>query len=56
MIFSRSNLDPNNEYQDEDIWEAIDTLQLRAAIEKLPASLDSDVVESKLKGVREGER
>eukprot|EP00026_Physarum_polycephalum_P000168 Phypoly_transcript_00168.p1 GENE.Phypoly_transcript_00168~~Phypoly_transcript_00168.p1 ORF type:complete len:1453 (+),score=233.55 Phypoly_transcript_00168:484-4359(+) len=42
----RSNLDPFNEYPDAELWDAINTVHLRGAIEKLPNRLDSDVVEN----------
>src|SRR5699024_3380641 len=38
-------LDPFNEKTDEELWDAIDKVQLRSKIQSLPARLDSPVSE-----------
>jgi ATP-binding cassette, subfamily C (CFTR/MRP), member 1 len=48
VIFSgtvRYNLDPFSLYSDEDIWSALDAVQLRATIEKLPDGLETKLAE-----------
>jgi ABC-type multidrug transport system fused ATPase/permease subunit len=39
----RSNLDPFDEYPDENLWEAIKQVELKEAIEQLPGGLQSKV-------------
>lgn len=48
ILFSgniRRNLDPFNEKTDEQLWDAIEKVQLKAKIQSLPAKLDSPVSE-----------
>ncbi|GFP80474.1 ABC transporter c family member 3 [Phtheirospermum japonicum] len=42
----RSNLDPLEEYTDDQIWEALDKCQLGDEVRKKPAKLDSEVSEN----------
>lgn len=49
VLFSgniRRNLDPFNEKTDEELWDAIDKVQLKAKILSFPSKLDSPVSES----------
>jgi ABC-type multidrug transport system fused ATPase/permease subunit len=41
----RYNLDPFNEYTDKEIWDALDLVKLKEAVEKLPEGLWSPVSE-----------
>ncbi|XP_053404605.1 ATP-binding cassette sub-family C member 4-like [Mercenaria mercenaria] len=41
----RTNIDPFNTYEDEDIWNALGEVQLKQAMETLPQGLDSKVSE-----------
>lgn len=48
VLFSgtiRSNLDPFNEYNDEDIWRALDRCGLRESVETMPGMLTGAVAE-----------
>eukprot|EP00026_Physarum_polycephalum_P000614 Phypoly_transcript_00615.p1 GENE.Phypoly_transcript_00615~~Phypoly_transcript_00615.p1 ORF type:complete len:1444 (+),score=207.64 Phypoly_transcript_00615:19-4350(+) len=42
----RSNLDPFDNFQDTEIWDVLEGIQLKSAIEKMPNKLDSLVVEN----------
>ncbi|XP_070327616.1 ATP-binding cassette sub-family C member 4 isoform X2 [Odocoileus virginianus] len=42
----RKNLDPFNEHSDEDLWNALEEVQLREAIEDLPGKMDTELAES----------
>ncbi|XP_074562078.1 ABC transporter C family member 3-like isoform X2 [Curcuma longa] len=42
----RSNLDPLEEYKDEEIWKALDSCQLGEEVRKKELKLDSDVAEN----------
>ncbi|KAF2069284.1 hypothetical protein CYY_009397 [Polysphondylium violaceum] len=41
----RANLDPLNQYSDLDVWEALEKVQLKNAIQNMPDKLDSLVFE-----------
>lgn len=43
----RDNLDPFRNHTDSEIWRAIETVQLKSAIEKLPEKLEAPVTERK---------
>lgn len=48
ILFSgtiRRNLDPFNEKSDEELWDAIDKVQLKTKIQSFPSKLDSSVSE-----------
>ncbi|CAH1105143.1 unnamed protein product [Psylliodes chrysocephalus] len=48
VLFSgalRKNLDPFDEYKDEDLWNALDEVELKNAVNELPAGLDSKIAE-----------
>ncbi|XP_008048925.1 multidrug resistance-associated protein 4-like, partial [Carlito syrichta] len=42
----RKNLDPFNEYTDEELWNALKEVQLKEAIEDLPGKMDTELAES----------
>ncbi|KAM6446472.1 ATP-binding cassette sub-family C member 4 isoform 1-T1 [Liasis olivaceus] len=42
----RKNLDPFNEYSDEDLWNSLEEVQLKEAIEELPDKLETQLAES----------
>ncbi|PVV05245.1 hypothetical protein BB560_000238 [Smittium megazygosporum] len=42
----RFNLDPWNEYSDEDLWKALEAASLKEKVESLPEKLESIVVEN----------
>ncbi|XP_036687849.1 multidrug resistance-associated protein 4 isoform X2 [Balaenoptera musculus] len=42
----RKNLDPFNEHTDEELWNALEEVQLKEAIEDLPAKMDTELAES----------
>ncbi|XP_070798750.1 ATP-binding cassette sub-family C member 4 [Pituophis catenifer annectens] len=42
----RKNLDPFNEYSDEDLWNSLEEVQLKEAIEDLPDKLEAQLAES----------
>jgi len=42
----RSNLDPLNEHEDSEVWEALESIHMHAAISALPNKLESVVVEN----------
>ncbi|XP_043937883.1 ATP-binding cassette sub-family C member 12 [Protopterus annectens] len=42
----RYNLDPFNNYNDEQIWKALERTYMKDAISKLPRKLDSEVIEN----------
>ncbi|XP_006879633.1 PREDICTED: multidrug resistance-associated protein 4 [Elephantulus edwardii] len=42
----RKNLDPFNEHTDEELWNALKEVQLKEAIEDLPAKMDTELAES----------
>uniref|UniRef100_A0A8C6VHL5 Multidrug resistance-associated protein 4 n=1 Tax=Naja naja TaxID=35670 RepID=A0A8C6VHL5_NAJNA len=42
----RKNLDPFNEYSDEDLWNSLEEVQLKEAIEDLPDKLETQLAES----------
>ncbi|XP_066477246.1 ATP-binding cassette sub-family C member 4 [Tiliqua scincoides] len=42
----RKNLDPFNEYTDEDLWNSLEEVQLKEAIEELPDKLETQLAES----------
>ncbi|XP_074031118.1 ATP-binding cassette subfamily C member 4-like [Leptinotarsa decemlineata] len=48
VLFSgtlRKNLDPFDEYQDEILWNALEEVELKHAVDELPAGLDSKMAE-----------
>ncbi|CAH1105144.1 unnamed protein product, partial [Psylliodes chrysocephalus] len=48
VLFSgtlRKNLDPFDEYKDADLWNALDEVELKHAVNELPAGLDSKMAE-----------
>jgi ATP-binding cassette subfamily C (CFTR/MRP) protein 4 len=48
VVFSgsmRRNLDPFREYSDEDMWAALDEVQLRHVVNELPGRLDAELSE-----------
>ncbi|XP_031216906.1 multidrug resistance-associated protein 4 [Mastomys coucha] len=42
----RKNLDPFNEHTDEELWKALEEVQLKEAIEDLPGKMDTELAES----------
>ncbi|XP_053167888.1 ATP-binding cassette sub-family C member 4 isoform X2 [Hemicordylus capensis] len=42
----RKNLDPFSEYSDEELWNSLEEVQLKEAIEELPDKLDTQLAES----------
>ncbi|XP_074155461.1 LOW QUALITY PROTEIN: ATP-binding cassette sub-family C member 4 [Sminthopsis crassicaudata] len=42
----RKNLDPFNEYTDEELWNALREVQLKEAIEDLPGKMDTELAEA----------
>uniref|UniRef100_A0A8D2LQ45 Cystic fibrosis transmembrane conductance regulator n=1 Tax=Varanus komodoensis TaxID=61221 RepID=A0A8D2LQ45_VARKO len=42
----RKNLDPFNEYNDEELWNSLEEVQLKEAIEELPDKLETQLAES----------
>ncbi|KAM9674361.1 LOW QUALITY PROTEIN: ATP-binding cassette sub-family C member 4-like [Dama dama] len=51
VLFSgamRKNLDPCNVHEDEELWDALEEVQLKKAIEDLPGKMDSEIAESGL--------
>ncbi|KAJ7319899.1 hypothetical protein JRQ81_019410, partial [Phrynocephalus forsythii] len=42
----RKNLDPFNEYTDEELWNSLEEVQLKEAIEELPNKLETQLAES----------
>eukprot|EP00026_Physarum_polycephalum_P000567 Phypoly_transcript_00568.p1 GENE.Phypoly_transcript_00568~~Phypoly_transcript_00568.p1 ORF type:complete len:1446 (+),score=231.52 Phypoly_transcript_00568:83-4339(+) len=42
----RSNLDPFNQYHDAEIWDVLESIQMKSVIEKLPEKLESVIVEN----------
>ncbi|XP_070850344.1 ATP-binding cassette sub-family C member 4-like [Chaetodon trifascialis] len=42
----RKNLDPFNQHTDEELWNALQEVQLKAAVEELPAKLETVLAES----------
>lgn len=42
----RKNLDPFNEHSDEELWKALEEVQLKEAIEDLPGKMDTELAES----------
>lgn len=42
----RKNLDPFNQHSDPDLWNALEEVQLKAAVEELPAKLETELAES----------
>ncbi|XP_063103008.1 ATP-binding cassette sub-family C member 4 isoform X3 [Cavia porcellus] len=42
----RKNLDPFNEHTDEELWNALEEVQLKEAIEDLPGKMDTELAES----------
>ncbi|XP_070850126.1 ATP-binding cassette sub-family C member 4-like [Chaetodon trifascialis] len=42
----RKNMDPFNQHADEDLWKALEEVQLKAAVEELPAKLETVLAES----------
>uniref|UniRef100_A0A8C6CPX6 Multidrug resistance-associated protein 4 n=1 Tax=Moschus moschiferus TaxID=68415 RepID=A0A8C6CPX6_MOSMO len=42
----RKNLDPFNEHSDEELWNALEEVQLKEAIEDLPGKMDTELAES----------
>lgn len=42
----RKNLDPFNEHTDEELWRALEEVQLKEAIEDLPGKMDTELAES----------
>ncbi|XP_056642945.1 probable multidrug resistance-associated protein lethal(2)03659 [Diorhabda sublineata] len=48
VLFSgtlRNNLDPFDEYKDEILWNALEEVELKRAVDELPAGLDSKMAE-----------
>jgi ATP-binding cassette subfamily C (CFTR/MRP) protein 4 len=41
----RRNLDPFNEYNDDSIWNALEEVQLKQAVQELPGQLDGELSE-----------
>jgi len=41
----RSNLDPFNEYQDDDLWKALESVHMKEAISQLPSKLEAPITE-----------
>nr|XP_020732967.1 multidrug resistance-associated protein 4-like [Odocoileus virginianus texanus] len=44
----RKNLDPFNEYMDNELWNALEEVQLKESIEGLPAKMNTELAESGL--------
>ncbi|KAM7238073.1 hypothetical protein CapIbe_011031 [Capra ibex] len=44
----RNNLDPLNEHTDEELWNALEEVQLKNAIENLPGKMNTELAESGL--------
>ncbi|XP_068840293.1 ATP-binding cassette sub-family C member 4-like isoform X2 [Capricornis sumatraensis] len=44
----RKNLDPFNEYLEEELWDVLEEVQLKEAIKALPSGLDTELAESGL--------
>ncbi|XP_060250584.1 ATP-binding cassette sub-family C member 4-like isoform X7 [Ovis aries] len=44
----RKNLDPFNEYLEEELWNVLEEVQLKEAIKALPSGLDTELAESGL--------
>uniref|UniRef100_A0A4W2EHN1 ATP binding cassette subfamily C member 4 n=1 Tax=Bos indicus x Bos taurus TaxID=30522 RepID=A0A4W2EHN1_BOBOX len=44
----RKNLDPFNEHMDEELWNALEEVQLKESIEGLPAKMNTELAESGL--------
>ncbi|XP_048350845.1 ATP-binding cassette sub-family C member 4 isoform X2 [Sphaerodactylus townsendi] len=42
----RKNLDPFNEYSDEELWNSLEEVQLKEAVEELPNKLETQLAES----------
>ncbi|XP_023565420.1 multidrug resistance-associated protein 4 isoform X2 [Octodon degus] len=42
----RKNLDPFSEHSDEELWNALEEVQLKEAIEDLPGKMDTELAES----------
>ncbi|XP_020937970.1 multidrug resistance-associated protein 4-like [Sus scrofa] len=42
----RKNLDPFNEHTDEELWNALEEVQLKEAVEGLPGRLNTELAES----------
>lgn len=42
----RKNLDPFNEHTDEELWNALEEVQLKEVIEDLPGKMDTELAES----------
>uniref|UniRef100_A0A8C9GA40 ATP binding cassette subfamily C member 4 n=1 Tax=Pavo cristatus TaxID=9049 RepID=A0A8C9GA40_PAVCR len=42
----RKNLDPFNEYTDEELWNALEEVQLKEAVEDLPNKMETQLAES----------
>ncbi|XP_016403293.1 multidrug resistance-associated protein 5-like, partial [Sinocyclocheilus rhinocerous] len=49
VLFSgtvRSNLDPFNQYSEEQIWDALERTHMKECVSQLPLKLESEVVEN----------
>uniref|UniRef100_A0A671PXA5 Cystic fibrosis transmembrane conductance regulator n=1 Tax=Sinocyclocheilus anshuiensis TaxID=1608454 RepID=A0A671PXA5_9TELE len=49
MLFTgtmRKNLDPFSQHSDHDLWNALEEVQLKAAVEELPNKLETELAES----------
>nr|XP_020765281.1 multidrug resistance-associated protein 4-like isoform X1 [Odocoileus virginianus texanus] len=44
----RKNLDPFNEYLEEELWNVLEEVQLKEAIEALPSEMNTELAESGL--------
>uniref|UniRef100_A0A8C9SPU2 Multidrug resistance-associated protein 4 n=1 Tax=Scleropages formosus TaxID=113540 RepID=A0A8C9SPU2_SCLFO len=42
----RKNLDPFNQHTDEDLWNVLDEVQLKAVVEELPNKMETELAES----------
>ncbi|KAK1170047.1 multidrug resistance-associated protein 4-like [Acipenser oxyrinchus oxyrinchus] len=42
----RKNLDPFNEHTDEDLWNALQEVQLKGVVEELPSKIETELAES----------
>ena len=40
------NLDPSGECKDSELWEALDTAQMKRTVEAMPGQLDAEVDEA----------